>query len=74
MREKAIGIMMLLSLLLLLTACSHQKEVQNTIEANVTGMGCCPPSVVKSFIEQVNGVSKVDIKASGSSLMIRKPL
>ncbi|MBG9542136.1 transporter [Cytobacillus firmus] len=83
MRVQIIRIMMLLSLLLLVTACSNEKEAQNTIDPQkeekttvvtnktgtftVLGMDCCPPSVVKDVMEQVEGVGKSTIKVSGST-------
>lgn len=82
MRVHLIRIMMLLSLLLVVSACSNEKEAQNTIDAKehvkatiektktgtftVLGMDCCPPSVVKDVLKQVDGVGKTAIKVSGS--------
>ncbi|CAI9394913.1 mercury resistance system substrate-binding protein MerP [Priestia flexa] len=82
MSVKIIRIMMLLSLLLVVSACSNEKEAQNTIDAKkevkatiettktgtftVLGMDCCPPSVVESVLEEIDGVSKTAIKVSGS--------
>nr|WP_269808315.1 mercury resistance system substrate-binding protein MerP [Bacillus pretiosus] len=66
-------IAVLLSLLLIISACSNEKEVQNTIDAKkietftVTGMDCCPPAVVQSAIEQVDGVGRVTIESNGST-------
>ncbi|MDN8593157.1 mercury resistance system substrate-binding protein MerP [Paenibacillus sp. 11B] len=72
------GIMMLLTLLLLGTACGNN---ENTVEAaaaqstpvangsatfTVTGLDCCPPSVIQDLISKVDGVSKVDIEPMGS--------
>lgn len=82
MRVHLIKIMMLLSLLFVVSACSNEKETQNTIDAKehvkatiettktgtftVLGMNCCPPSVVKDVLKQVDGVGKTTIKVSGS--------
>lgn len=78
-----IRIMMLLSLLLLVSACSNDKDAQNTMDAiqnaqvaiettktvtfTVFGMDCCPPSVVESILKQVDGVNRTVIKVSGST-------
>ncbi|MGG6449166.1 mercury resistance system substrate-binding protein MerP [Pseudobacillus badius] len=72
MRGRTLGII-IISLFLLLSACSNPKEVQNTgvikktETFTVSGMDCCPPSVVESIIKKVNGVSNAVIKASGST-------
>ncbi|NHN33173.1 mercury resistance system substrate-binding protein MerP [Paenibacillus agricola] len=73
------GIMMLLTLLLLGTACGNNEK---TVEAaagqstppvangsatfTVTGLDCCPPSVIQDLISKVEGVSKVDIEPMGN--------
>lgn len=83
MRVQIIRIMMALSLLLVVSACSNEKEAQNTIDAKreekatietiktgtftVLGMDCCPPSVVEDILEQIDGVSKTTINVSGST-------
>ncbi|MEK4012801.1 mercury resistance system substrate-binding protein MerP [Peribacillus sp. FSL M8-0224] len=69
-------------LLLVVSACSNEKEAKNTIDAKqeakatiettkagtftVLGMDCCPPSVVERVLKQVDGVSKTAIKVNGS--------
>nr|CAA70223.1 transport protein [Bacillus cereus] len=74
--------MMLLSLMLVVSACSNEKEAQNTIDAKehvkatiettktgtftVLGMDCCPPSLVERVLKQVEGVGKTAIEVSGS--------
>jgi copper chaperone CopZ len=74
------GIILLLSLLLLGTACGSNGKsaaaVQTTnastnvanqsVAFTVTGLECCPPSVIQDLISKVNGVSKVDIEPMGS--------
>jgi len=83
MRVKIILTMMVLAILLVVSACSNEKEAQNTInakkEANSTvetiktgtftvlGMDCCPPFVVERVLNQVEGVGKTAIKVSGST-------
>ncbi|UYG98163.1 mercury resistance system substrate-binding protein MerP [Cytobacillus firmus] len=83
MRVQIIRIMMVLSLLLVVSACSNEKEAQNTIDAKqeakatiettktgtftVLGMDCCPPSVVERVLKQVDGVSKTAIKVNGKT-------
>lgn len=82
MGVQIIKIIMVLSLLLLVSACSNDKKAQDTTDAKqeakaaiettktgtftVLGMDCCPPSVVESVLKQVDGVSKTAIKVSGS--------
>ncbi|MGE6716463.1 mercury resistance system substrate-binding protein MerP [Peribacillus frigoritolerans] len=82
MRVQIIRIMMVLALLLVVSACNNEKEAQNnmdtkraaktTIETTKTGtftvlgMDCCPPSVVKDVLAQVEGVGKTSIKVGGS--------
>ncbi len=84
---KAMGMMVVLSVLLLSTACgSNEKSaaaeamqtknasstVASAIVANqsatftVTGLECCPPSVIVDLISKVTGVSKVNIEPLGS--------
>ena len=68
---------MILSLLLVVSACSNDKEAQNNpdtrlvakaaIETTKTGMDCCPPSVVERVVKQVEGVGKTAIKVSGGT-------
>ncbi|MCZ8515308.1 mercury resistance system substrate-binding protein MerP [Paenibacillus filicis] len=73
------GIMAVLSLLLLGTACGNNAKpaaaaeaVQTATVANgsatftVTGLDCCLPSVIQNLISKVDGVSKVDIEPMGS--------
>lgn len=70
------GIMVLLSLLVLGTACGNNEKSatagQSTTIANhsvsftVLGLECCPPSVIQDSIQKVDGVSKVDIEPMGS--------
>lgn len=66
--------MIVLALLLVISACSNEKEAQNTIEATQTetfmvmaGMDCCPPSVVEDAVAQVEGAGKTAIKVTGST-------
>ncbi|WP_440614824.1 mercury resistance system substrate-binding protein MerP [Bacillus subtilis] len=82
MRVQILRIMIILSLLLLVSACSNDKEAQNNtdvqkeeetiVETNKTGtftvlgMDCCPPSLVERVLKQVEGVGKTAIKVSGS--------
>jgi copper chaperone CopZ len=83
MRVQIIRIMMILSLLLLVSACSTDKEAQNNTDAKkeaetivetnktgtftVLGMDCCPPSLVERVLKQVEGVGKTAIEVSGST-------
>ncbi|MBF8119116.1 mercury resistance system substrate-binding protein MerP [Bacillus cereus] len=83
MRVQIIRIMMILSLLLVVSACSNGKEAQNTMDAKkeakttvetnntgtftVLGMDCCPPSLVERVLKQVEGVGKTSIEVSGST-------
>lgn len=83
MRVQIIRIMMVLSLLLVVSACSNEKEAQNTMDTKAVkatidttktgtftilgGMDCCPPSVVEHAVKQVEGVGKTAIKISGST-------
>jgi len=69
------GIMVLLSLLVLGTACGNNEKsataAQSTTVANqsatftVSGLGCCPPSVIQDLIQKVDGVSKADVELIG---------
>ncbi|MBK0295883.1 mercury resistance system substrate-binding protein MerP [Bacillus sp. S34] len=83
MRVQIIRIMMVLSLLLVVSACSNEKKAQNNMDAKkeakttvettktgtftVLGMDCCTPSVVERVLKQVAGVGKTAIKVSGST-------
>ncbi len=75
---KKVVIMALLSCLLILPACSNQKEVQNTIDGKndgkntatftVTEMYCSScPFVIQSAIERVEGVNNVSIETEGNT-------
>ncbi|MFS0726321.1 mercury resistance system substrate-binding protein MerP [Paenibacillus sp. 1P07SE] len=74
--RRTMGIIVLLSLLLLGTACGNNEKSatagQSTTIANqsvsftVMGLECCPPSVIQDSIQKVDGVSKVDIEPMGS--------
>lgn len=65
--------MALLSFLLILSACSNEKEVQNTsdgkekVSFTVTDMYCSScPFVVESAIKKVDGVKEVTIETKGT--------
>ncbi len=72
------GILVSISLLLLGTACGSNEKSSATVQTasttvanqsatfTVTGLECCPPSVIQDSISKVNGVSKVEIETKGN--------
>ncbi|OLN22280.1 transporter [Domibacillus antri] len=82
MKMQIIRIMVILALMGVVSACSNEKEAQNTMDSKkeekttieaakteiftVLGMDCCPPSVVEDVLKQVEGVGEAVIQVSGS--------
>ncbi|MFC4766581.1 mercury resistance system substrate-binding protein MerP [Effusibacillus consociatus] len=78
---KTMGIMVIASVLLLSTACAYNEKSAATVKTTntstvvasqtatftVTGLECCPPSVVQDLISEVTGVIKVDVEPKGST-------
>jgi copper chaperone CopZ len=82
LRVQTITVIMVLALVIVVSACSSEKDAQNSMDTKqdveatvkttktgtftVLGLDCCPPSVVKRVLAQVDGVDKTAIKVSGS--------
>lgn len=75
---RGVVVVVFLSMIFMISACSHDKVVQNTIESKKEGNGTATftvtelycascPFVIQSAMERVEGVKNVTIETKGST-------